>query len=142
MILRFADAEGVEVAVDAGLYRRRRRFLRDRLELGARARVVAGVEIGAGELEASARVVGIAQHVALEREHADAGAADVDRRDPAPEVRARIGVDVDRRAARVGARRVAGFDQRPHVVGGGRLRRRRSPNGEHRDCERVGIAAQ
>src|SRR5262249_14423932 len=85
-VARFAQPDGVEEAVHRGSDLRFRLQRAQRLELLPRTGVLAEREIAAGELQPRRKVVGEGEHVALEREHALAGMAAVDRRNPEIEI--------------------------------------------------------
>ena len=129
-VLRFARGQRLEVAVDARAHVGGRIGRAHLLELPPRRDVVAGVEVGARELEPRAHVVREAQHVAFEREHAFAREAAIDRGDAAPEIGVGDRVADQRRAGGPGLVRATRLD---HAADLGQVGRRRDLRARARD---------
>ena len=118
-VARLLRADRVHEALDRRLHRGRRVLPQDGLELLARAHQLAEHEIAARQLQPGAVVVGKAHDVALERQHALAGVAAVERGDAVIEIEIRLAELLGVAAAEsVGVRRAALLEQRAQLVRG------------------------
>src|SRR6267143_1638998 len=94
-------------------------FFRRTVSNSSRARQLAEHEVAARQLQPGAVVVGKAHDVALERQHALAGVAAVERRDAVIEIKIRLAELFGAAAAEsVGVRRAALLEQRAQLVRG------------------------